>query len=140
MRHPSEERHRQQHDEDEHDERGVQRREQLEQVHEDADPHVTHGVRDRRADADRREQHDDIRELEHRLGERLAEDEQRTSSRLGQQGERDAEQHAEDDDLQHFAVGYRSRDVVGNGVENDILPRLRRRRAIASPGGRQVAA
>ena len=34
---------------------------------------VTDGVRHRRADADRRVVHDDVRELEHRLGEQLAE-------------------------------------------------------------------
>ena len=88
---------------------------------------MTNGVRDRRADADGREQHHDVRELEHRLREAFAERQQRPTLRLRQKRERDAEHHAEHDDLQHLAVGNRLGDVLGKDMQDDVLPRLRHR-------------
>ncbi len=98
------ERDRQQDDDDEDRDGDIERREQLEQIHEDADAELADRVGDRGPDTDRRHQHHDPREAEHRLGQALGEGEQRTPLLVRDQRERDAEEHAEDDDLQHLAL------------------------------------
>jgi uncharacterized protein (DUF2236 family) len=70
-RHLEHQRHRKQHTKNEDNERCVERHQQLREVHQDTEAHVTDGVGDRRADADRREQHHDPGELEHRFDEAL---------------------------------------------------------------------
>ena len=81
-------------------------------------------VGDRRADADRRVVHDDVRELEHRLGHGLAPRDDRPAF-LADHAERDAEEDAEDDDLEDVAFGHRLDDRLRDDVEEDLIPRLR---------------
>ena len=59
------------HEQDEDRERHVERADEPGEVVEHPEPAVADRVGDRGADADRRVVHDDVRELEHRLGERL---------------------------------------------------------------------
>ena len=64
------------------------------------------------------------REAEHRLGKAA----RRTrasagASSSGSMRQRDAEEHAEHDDLQHLRVGDRLGDVLREDVEHDVLPR-----------------
>ena len=85
---------------------------------------MTDRVGDRGAHAYRRVVHDDVRELEHRLGDRLAPDDHRPAL-LADHAERDAEEDAEDDDLEHVAARHRVEHRFGEDVEKDLVPRLR---------------
>ncbi len=123
-RHLEDERDRQQDEQDEDREREVERGDEPRQVHQHAQPAVPDRVGDRRADADRRVVHDDVRELEHRLGHGLAPGDDRPSL-LADHAERDREQDAEDDDLQHVAFGHRLDDRFRHDVEQDLIPGLR---------------
>ena len=53
-------------------------------------------------------------------GERLGEREHRPALLLGQQRQRDREEQAEDDDLQHVAFRHGLRDVLGEGVQHHV--------------------
>ncbi len=86
---------------------------------------VPDGVSDRRADADRRVVHDDVRELEHRFGNGLAPLDDRPAF-LADHAERNGEENAEDDDLQDVAFGHRLDHGLRHGVEEDLIPRLGR--------------
>ena len=92
---------------------GVEGGQQLEQIHEDAETQVPDGVRDRGADADRREAHHDARELEHRLGKALDEGQHRPPLRLRHHRQRDTEDHAEYHDLEHLGLDHGARNVSG---------------------------
>ena len=90
----------------------------LGQVHQDAEAHVADRVGDRRAHPDRGEEHHQVRELEHGRGERLGEGEHRPPPLVGEERERDREEHAEHDDLQDLALGHGLRDVLREGVQD----------------------
>ena len=79
---------------------------------------MAHGRCDGGAHAHGREHHYDARELEHRLGESLGDGEEGPAALVRQQGERDAEEDAEDDDLQHLPFGHRLGHVLGEDVED----------------------
>jgi hypothetical protein len=73
------------------------------------------------------EQHHEVRELEHRGGKRLAECEERPALLLADQRQRNRQQQAEDDDLQHVAFRHGLRHVLGEGTQHHVGERLRRR-------------
>ena len=111
----------QQHAEDEDDERGVQREQQLQQAAQNANSGMSHSVGDGRAHAERRHVHDEVGELEHRLRQALAEGQHGTALRLADHGQGDGENQAEDHDLQHRAVGDRLGDVLGKDVQDGVF-------------------
>ena len=52
---------------------------------------------------------------------------------LADHAERDREDDAEDDDLQHVALGHRLDDRLGHDVEQDLIPGLRLARRSRTP-------
>ena len=107
-----------------HDQRHVERADQPGQVVEHAEPAAADRIGDGRADADRRIAHDDVGEAEHRLGQRLAPRDHRPAL-LADHAERDREDQAEDDDLQHVAARHGVDDRLGHGVQQHLIPGLR---------------
>ena len=116
--------------------RDVERADEPRQVVEHAEAAAADRVGDGRADADRRVAHDDVGEPEHRVGERLAPGDERPAL-LADHPQRDGEDDAEDDDLQHVAPGHRIDDRLRDGVQQHLVPGLRRRRHFSRPGRRQ---
>ena len=84
------------------------------------------GVSDRAEDADRREQHHQVREFEHGLGETLGELEERAALFLRHHRQRETKEHAEDHNLQHFALVHGLGDVLWENVHDEIAGRARR--------------
>ena len=59
---------------------------------------------------------------------------------IREQRERHAEEHAEDDDLQHLGFSDRAGDVLGEDVEHDVLPALLSPAAESASSRRRPAA
>ena len=74
------------------------------------------------ADADRREVHDDIREGEHRFGERFEETHHRRAFRFRKAPEREAKQNREYRDLQNLIFDDRLREIFGKHMQQEIVP------------------
>ena len=84
---------------DKRQECGIKRGEQLEKVHENAQPHMSHRVGYGCAHADWRKHHDDVCELEHRFRQTLAEGKNGLAFTFLNQSQRNREDDAEDYDL-----------------------------------------
>ncbi len=87
---------------------------------------MTDGVGRGGADADGREVHDDVGEGEHRFGEGFEETQERCTFGFGEAAEREAEQDGEDGDLQDLVFGDGLGEVLGEHVEEEIVPAQRR--------------
>ena len=130
--HPRKERDRHERQQDEHDQRAVEREHQGAEVPEHAEAAVSHRDRHRRADADRRELHDDAGELEHHLRQPLAEPRASPPWRARLHlGERGGEEDGEEDDLEHF--------VPGRGVEEAVRDGMLQHARQRCPGGWRAA-
>ena len=87
--------------------------------------------------ADRREHHDDVRELEHRFGQALAEGQHRPSFSLLHQGERNPEDNTENNNLQDLTFDNGLGDILREYVKNDVCRALRGRRRLGPRGSRR---
>jgi hypothetical protein len=81
---------------------------------------VADGIGHGRTDADGGEVHDDVGELEHRLGERFGETEHRLAEFFGHLGEGDAEKDGEDGNLEDLIFGDGFGDVFREDVKNEF--------------------
>ena len=105
--------------------REVERADQPGQVVEHAEAAVADRVGDRRADADRRVVHDDVRELEHRLGERLAPARPSAGPSRRPSPSAIAKMMLKTTICSTSPSAIASMTDVGNDVEQDLIPRLR---------------
>ncbi len=125
-----------QHADTEDDERDVEREQQLAEIDEHAEAEAADGEGHRAGDPDGRGVHDDVGELEHDLGEAFAEAQHGRALLLVGERERHAEENREDGDLQDLAFGDAARDVLGEDVDEEVVPvRGRRSGAAAAPDG-----
>ena len=122
QRHTEEQRGGQEHDQSECNQGDVQGKQQLAEVQEDADAHLSDREGHRRTNADGGEVHDDIGELEHDLGEAREEAEHGRALLFVQAGQRDAEEDGEDGDLQDLAFCNRLCDVLREDVNEEVGP------------------
>ena len=97
----------------------------MKEIHQDADAQLPHGVGDRGAHADRRHQHHDPREAEHRLGEALGEGEHRPPLVIRQHRQRDTKEHAEHHDLQHLALRRSTRAMFSGKISSTMSCHVR---------------
>ena len=78
------------------------------------------GIGDGPKDADRRGVHDKVGELEHGFREASGERQHGTPFCFGNQDERHGKEDAEDDNLQHLALGDGFGDVFGKDVGDEL--------------------
>jgi hypothetical protein len=131
-RHPGRERNRQQHDDREDPQCAIQGEDKCTQVSEYANPTLAHRLRDRRADADRRQLHHDRHEPEHHFGQALARLQHERLRRPLDLRERDREHDGEDRDLERLVARRRLEEALRNGMlEHTGQRRLRRRQRSA---------
>ena len=128
--------HRQQHQAEEDGQRHVEGEHEVAEVPQDTQSTVADGIGDGRADADRRVEHHDVGDLEHRLGERFA-PLQYGLALLAHHAEADGEHHAEDHDLEHVAGGHGLDDRGRHHVQQDLVPGLGLRAHLYLTGGRR---
>ena len=107
----------------ENQQRDVEGEQQLSEVEQDAHAGAAHRIGDGRAHAQRSHVHDEISELEHRLGEALGKVQQRPATLLAHHGQGDAEQDAEHDDLEYLAFRNGFRQVLGEDVQDGFRGR-----------------
>ena len=74
----------------------------------------------RREHRERREAHHIVGDLQHHLDQRL-DAAGRSACRLADRGERDAEEHREDDDRQYLVLGHRLEDRGRHDVGDEVL-------------------
>ena len=122
-------RHRQEHQQHERDQRGIECADQPGEVVEHAEAAVADRVGDRRPHANWRVAHHDVGELEHRFGDDFAPRDHRPSP-LAEHPERNREDDAEHDDLEHVAARHRVDDGLRHDVQQDLIPGLRAPRDI----------
>ena len=118
-RHFEEEHHRQEHAAEKDNGAGVKRQDEHAQLDHDPETPAADGDGDGRADADGRIFHDNAGELEHGLGDGLAEVQDDPFLAVDHpqgQGENDGE----DDDLQDLALGRGLDDALGEDVHQDV--------------------
>ncbi len=112
---PEQQRHRQEHQQNEGDERRVECPHQPREVVEHTEAAMAHGVGDCRPHANWRIAHHDVRELEHRFGEDFAPRDHWPSS-FAEHPEGNRKDDAENDDLEHVAARHR----VDDGLWHDV--------------------
>jgi hypothetical protein len=78
----------------------------------------------RRADRDRRHVHDEIRELEHRFGQRLDDLEERPPGCFCKATHRKAEDYREHCHLEQLVLGDGFGEIFRNNVQQKLVPRL----------------
>src|SRR6185437_261926 len=101
---------------------------QFEQRQHNAQAEMSRGVSDRAEYSQRGEIHHEICELEHRLGKALREQHHWPALGFLDEGQADAEQNAENDNLQDLSFGDRLGDIFREDVEDELTGRLRGRR------------
>ena len=78
------------------------------------------GVGNGAKDAERSGVHDQVGELEHGFRKAFGQDEHGTALRFGHQNERHGEEDAENDDLEHLALGDGFGDVLRKDVGDEL--------------------
>ena len=129
----------------EEDQRPVERRHELGVRAEHGEAVVRHGSRHRAEDAERRQRHDVVRELEHDGHDGVHDLEERLGLRADVR-RRDADERREDDDLEHVLLRHRVHDVGRKEVQQRLdeglrlapAPRPRAAGAGPSPGPHDV--
>ena len=103
-------------------ERDVAGDEQFAERQQRGQAHAADGVGQGRARGDGRHDHDDFRQAEHGLRQRLQHADERRAFGLGQRGQRGAEEQREDGYLQNLVFGDGLGDVLRKDVEQNLLP------------------
>jgi hypothetical protein len=110
---------RTEHDQNENHERYVERADQFEQRNDRLDTERADRERDRTERADRRRFHDDVHDAEERMRDLIDHFRQRRAA-FPECGERGAEQHRDQQNLQNIAGRERTGDRVRNQVHEEV--------------------